>query len=143
MIIKLNEGLSSNDTKHNWFLCSDEYKTVEVLPENQCNDLVMETVYNDYVDEGIIDEDDETYYDKDKFYKDFKSNIIEAKYGVTKRSKGLKTPYDDYIIIKDFDYVGKLPCGYYIDEEGDLLDRREKVVGEVKNKPNVNYTDIE
>ena len=139
MVVKLNEGLSSNDTKHNWFLCSDEYETVEVLPEDKCNDLVMATVYDNCVEEGIIDEDDETYLDNNKFYRDFKSNIIEAKYGVTKRREGLKTPYDDYIIIKDSDYVGKLPCGYYVDEEGDLLDRRENVVGHVQNEPNVGY----
>lgn len=143
MVIKLNEGLSSNDTKHNWFLCSDEYETVEVLPEDKCNDLVMETVYADFVDEGIIDEDDETYLDNNKFYEDFKNNIIEAKYGVTKRRKGLKTPYDDYIIIKDSDYVGKLPHGYYVDEEGDLINKRGGFVGEVENKPNVGYTDTQ
>ena len=135
---KLKEGLTCNDTKHNWFLCSDRYETVEVLSEEQCNDLVIEAVYNAYVSEGIIDEDDETYWDEDKFYKDFESDIIEAKYGVTGSAKGLKTPDKDYIIIKDSNYVGKLPCGYYVDEDGDLLNRRGAVVGEVKNKPREN-----
>ena len=138
---KLKEGLTSNDTKHNWFLCSDRYETVEVLSEEQCNDLVIESVYSAYVNEGIIDEDDETYWDEDKFYKDFESDIIEAKYGVTGSAKGLKTPDKDYIIIKDSNYVGKLPCGYYVDEDGDLLNRRGAIVGEVKNKPDVSHVD--
>lgn len=138
---RVKEGLNSNDTKHNWFLCSDSYETVEVLPEDKCNSLVIGAVYDDYVREGIIDEDDETYWDEDKFYEDFKSDIIEAKYGVTKKETGLKTPSDDYIIIKDSNYVGKLPYGYYVDEDGDLLNKKEKVVGHVQNEPNVGYTD--
>lgn len=137
----MSENLSTNDTKHNWFLCSDSYETVEVLPEDKCNSLVIGAVYDDYVREGIIDEDDETYWDENKFYEDFKSDIIEAKYGVTKKETGLKTPSDDYIIIKDSDYVGKLPYGYYVDEDGDLLNKKEKVVGHVQNEPNVGYTD--
>ena len=136
----IKEGLDSNDTKHNWFLCSDRYETVEVLPENKCNDLVMESVYDAYVREGIIDEDDETYWDMNKFYKDFESDIIEAKYGVTKNRTGLKTPSDEYIIIKDSNYVGELPYGYYLDEDGDLLNRRKSVVGHVQNEPDVKDT---
>lgn len=132
----LKEGLTCNDTKHNWFLCDERYETVSVLSEEDCNELITDTLYDDFIEEGIIDED----YDFDKFCEDYEVNLIEAKYGMTEDYDGLKTS-DGNILIRKANFVGELPFGYSVDEDGDLLNKRGRVVGEVKNKPNVDYTD--
>ena len=132
----LKEGLTCNDTKHNWFVCNKRYETVSALSEEDCNELIIDTLYNDFIEEGIIDED----YDIDKFCEDYEVNLAEAKYGMTEDYDGLKTRRGN-ILIRKANFVGELPFGYSVDEDGDLLNMRGRVVGEVKNKPDVDYTD--
>ena len=123
----ISENLSTNDTEHMWFVCDKDMKYVRAISEEECNDLVYCTIYEMLVDEGIIDEDDETYCNNSKLYQDFKDNIIEAKYAITKTPKGLPT-FRGSLIMKDRDYVGPLPFGYYVDENDDLISPNNRVV---------------
>ena len=123
----ISENLSTNDTEHMWFVCDKDMRYVRAISEEECNDLVYCTIYEMLVDEGIIDEDDETYCNNSKLYQDFKDNIIEAKYAITKTPKGLPT-FKGSLIMKDRDYVGPLPFGYYVDENDDLISPNNRVV---------------
>lgn len=122
--------LSTNNTCYNWFLCDEGLRTVSVLSEKECNDLIIDTLYTAFVKEGIIDED----YDYDKFCEDYKDNLTEAKFGLTKERNGLETRSGN-IIIRDASYIGELQFGYSVDEDGDLVNKQGRVVGHVKNEP--------
>ena len=122
--------LPTNNASHNWFLCDERYKSVSVLSEKECNELIADTLYEAFIDEGVIDED----YDFDKFCEDYEENLIEAKFGMTEERDGLKTGHGN-IIIRKSSYIGELPFGYSVDEDGDLLNRHGNVIGHVKNEP--------
>lgn len=134
----------STDKKYNWFLVNG--RTVAILPESKCDDMIEDFIIDMLFDEGIVEEQDEDLLDEnpEKFYQkyDVKEQIRAAKYDLTSEDDGLEVSHGRYIIIKDADYEGDLPFGYYIDN-GYLYNSSDDRVGILENastKPNTTFS---
>lgn len=147
MIIKLNESLKEDvNEKYNWFLVNNSGKTVSVLPESDCDDMIEDFVIDMLFDEVVTDEEDEDLYDNDpeEFYQKYgvKEQMRAAKYDLTYEGEGLEVSRGRYIIMKDADYEGDLPYNYYI-EGGCLYNPSGNCVGKLENvstKPNTVFS---